>query len=371
MKSLFLVAAFLFGALVSVSEASAQTLHAIIFADQSPSAGWGKNAPNITFDVLKMFAAMNNHVPESQLNYQSATIDEDQYSSPQFVREVLSEVSPQPGDTLLVYYSGHGGSDDRGHFLQLAKGKLYRDELRKLMEQKGARLNVLITDCCNVRSDGKRMMAPAPWLEPPRALSPLFRSLFFTSNGWVDLNGSSPGEGAFFPANIDGGDSPPGSIFTTQLADFFDRYESQATTWEHLVREVGLGVSATFKDEYPKGASVGKGAPIQSEQNVYAIEYPGMPQRSGPRSGVTVRDHDGRGAFITVVRPGFPAERVYHLRSKQYVSLKPKQVIVAVNGKPVTGAMSFSDAVKESPQMMRLKIREGNRTDEYLMRLRY
>ena len=42
-----------------------------------------------------------------------------------------------------------------------------------VLEGKGARLVVLLTDCCNLRSDGRRMvaMAPAP-PEPPAAPPP-------------------------------------------------------------------------------------------------------------------------------------------------------------------------------------------------------
>jgi len=349
--------------------ATAQTLHAVVVADRSPSAGWGKFAPNITIDALTIFSTLHNHVPESQLNYRAVEIEEDQYSSPALILELISEVDPAPGDTLVFYYTGHGASDDRGHYLDLAQGKLYRDDLRRAIEQRGAQFNCLVTDCCNMRSDGELFFAPAPMIEPPQRISALFRSLFFSADGWVDINGSSPGEGAFFTADID--NDIPGSLFTKELSAFFDRYRNQATTWDHLIREVSLGVSVAFKTQYPKGASVAKGSPVQMQQNIDAIAYPGKPERSGPRSGLTVRDHNGRGALITIVSPGFPGERVYDLQTGEYISMRPQQVIVAVNGHPINQARAFAEAVKLSPQVMRVKIQDGNRTRDVLMRLRY
>ena len=36
----------------------AQKLHALVVGDQSPAAGWGNYAPNITLDMTNMFAVV-------------------------------------------------------------------------------------------------------------------------------------------------------------------------------------------------------------------------------------------------------------------------------------------------------------------------
>lgn len=349
--------------------AVAQTLHAVVVADLSPWAGWGTYLPSISMDTKQVYLQLHNQLPPAHLVYHEVSIEEDASSSPQTILDLVAELRPTVQDTMLVYFTGHGGNDDRGHHFELAKGKLYREDLKRAMEAKGARFNVLITDCCNLRADGEAFFAPMLMPDEPRVISPLFRSLFFSSSGWVDMNGSSPGEAAFVAPLSE--DSFPGSIFTTQLTTFLDGHRTQPTTWEQLVREVSLDVAVAFKTLYPRGAMAAKGAPLQTEQNVEASAYPGMPERSGLRTGLVVRDEGGRGAQIIAVKAGQPGERVYSLSSKTYGSLRVGQIIVAANGRPVTSAAEFVRRVQESPQVMRLQVRDGNRLAEVLLRLRY
>ncbi len=98
----------------------------------------------------------------------------------------------------MVYYTGHGAADDQGHYFSLAGGKLYRDDLKREMQRRKPRLAILISDCCNVRSDGKAYMAPGVNIESPRAATPISTALFLEPRGVVDINGCSPGESAFF-----------------------------------------------------------------------------------------------------------------------------------------------------------------------------
>lgn len=348
----------------------AQKLHGIVISDLSPWAGWGVHRGAIAGDALRMYVELHSQVPASQLEYYSLSMEEDEFSSPQAILDLLADVKPGSNDTLLVYYTGHGASDDRGHHLDLAGGKLYRDDLKRLMESKGARFNALITDCCNLRADGEDFFAPFVMPDEPRVISPLFRSLFFSDAGWLDLNGSSPGEAAFIAANV-GDANLPGSIFTTALCRFWEANRSRPVGWERLIRDVSLEVAAAFKADYPKGAKVNAAAAPQMEQNVDAISYPGKPQRSGPRSGLTVRDRGGAGAVITLVAAGLPGERVFDLSRRDYRALRPGEVVVAANGQQVTSARQFAELVKQSPQVMRLKVDSQGRAGEVLLRLRY
>jgi hypothetical protein len=75
-------------------------------------------------------------------------------ATPQKVLDYYRDLKLEPGEALLCYYSGHGGTGNGGtdngggHFLDLKAGRLSRDALRKAMEAKKARLMVLLTDCC-------------------------------------------------------------------------------------------------------------------------------------------------------------------------------------------------------------------------------
>ena len=275
----------------------AQRLHAIVVGDLSPSAGWGKYAPNITLDMLTMYVVLHENVPEDRLEYLPVSIEADEDSAPQLLLRLLDELHPKPNDTLLFYYTGHGAADDRGHYFALAQGPLYRDDLLNQLRGKGARLTVLLSDCCNARSDGRAYLAPAPRVNEPPTITPVFQSLFFEPRGVVDVNSSSPGESAFFVPETEASKTMPGSLFTKQLADWFTQQKRRSATWDQLLRSVSLQVHVAFRDGYPRGAEVAKGAARQMDQNVYAVAYPGMPERSGPRTGLIVRDHAGHGAL--------------------------------------------------------------------------
>lgn len=56
-----------------------------------------------------------------------------------------------PNETLVFYYSGHGGfHGKKGHFMALTTGhqQLYRNDILKAMDAKNPRLKVVLTDCC-------------------------------------------------------------------------------------------------------------------------------------------------------------------------------------------------------------------------------
>ncbi len=365
---LFVVLVAFLAAISIAPGAAAQRLHAIVIADTSPWAGWGRHVSDVVLDSSMMQAVFSTNVPEQRLTLHIFQIGENALGDPGQVRQFIQQVPAASEDTVVVYFTGHGGNDDRGHYLAFAQGRLYREEIRALLEAKGARLNVLLTDCCNQRADGEDFCAPYIEMEPPPVVTPLFQSLFFEPRGLVDINSSSPGEGAFLGSPGEGA----GSLFTGQFARFVERFRQQKTSWEHLLRSVSLNVHLAFRQTYPNGASGGKGAAVQRDQNVYAYRYPGMPAQQGPRTGFTVRDQRRSGAMIIRVRPDFPAGQVYDLSAKRYRALQPGEWIVAANSQPVRNVTKLSEIVKQSPQVMRLTIRNprGHETD-VLMRLRY
>jgi hypothetical protein len=371
MKLLRVIAATQLLMVMSVP-AAAQRVHALIVGDASPSAQWGVLQPNIQLDVIGMSVLFWNHVPSRQLNLIVLTIETDELATPRTIFDVLDEFRPAPDDVVVVYFSGHGGVDDRGHYLWLAGGRLYREELRQRMQRSGARLVVLLTDCCSTRSDGQRYYAPAPRITPPSTMAPALRSLLNNAAGVVDINASGPNESAFFVPTSDQFDVMPGSLFTTALVEFVTENREKPLRWDDLLRSVSFRVHLAFRNGYPDGAKAAKGAEVQRDQNVHAFDYPGMPVREGPRTGMTIRDHNGRGAMITSVSPDSPAARAYDLLRRQYVALRPSQLIVNANGQTIHAADDFLKATAESPQVMRLSVEDasGSRRD-YLLRLRY
>ncbi len=365
------IVAALFLAVGVAQSAQAQRLHALILADTSPWANWGRYQLAVQMDSSVMMSLFATNVPEHQLVLRTEDIADNASGDPTRIVAMIKQMAVDPNDTFVFYFSGHGGSDDRGQYLAFAGGRLYRDEIRALLQQKGARLNVIITDCCNQRADGQNFGAPSMDMQPPATVTPLFQSLFFQPSGIVDISGSSPGEAAFFgPLDDESGDFP-GSLFTSQIEKFIYRFKHYPSTWDHFLRSISLNVHLAFRAAYPGGAVGGKGGQFQSDQNVYAYQYPGMPPKQGPRTGFVVRDHQNQGAMITNVRAGFPASQVYDLSARRYVSLQPGEVIVAANNVPIRTVAEIVNVTRESPQVMRLKIRNQRGDREVLMRLRY
>lgn len=356
---------------VSSAAGAEPKVYALVVGDTTPAAQWGKLMPNITLDLLNMYVMLSENLPKPQLQLVTLDLEHNENATPQAILKGLDHLHPSSNDTLLVYFTGHGAADDHGHYFSLAGGKLYREELKREMLNKNARLTVLLSDCCNVRSDGRSFMAPAPRVEVPKTPTPLFQSLFLKPHGLVDVNGSSPGESAFFTSEKQALDEMPGSLFTKALTEYAHRNQERQPTWNDLLSEVGIKVHVAFREGYPQGASVAKGAVVQHDQTVYAIDYPDMPKKQGPRSGVHVRDHEGKGAWILSVDAGSPAAQVFDLSTHKYVSLQPGQLIVAANGRAVSGANAFAAVVKGSPQILRFTLADARGQHEYLMRLRY
>jgi hypothetical protein len=354
---------------------SAQKLHAILVGDVSPSTGFGKFTSAVKNDLTGMFVALEENMPKSRLNFLMLEFHDNENSSPQAIQNVLNELKVQPNDTILFYYTGHGSVDDHGPYFSLAQGKLYRHDLLKQLTSKGARLVTLITDCCNTRSDGYNYIAPYIEIPDRRSPTPLFKKLFFETSGVVDINSSSPGESAFFAPYVEEESGPsgsPGSIFTISWLEWISQEKQHARSWDDMVRAVSLKVHKSFRDSYPKGASITKGAPIQTDQNVYPYNYPGKPANEGPRTGLIVRDFTGRGSVITEINPGSPATQVYLVRKDQFTSLQPQQVVVAINGKPTPDTKTVVQEVNASPQIMRMTIRDAKQgTFDVLLRMKY
>ena len=217
--ALWLFVAVVLQTTVLHSTAQAQRLHALILTDTSPWADWGRYQTSVEMDSMVMMSLFATNVPKHQLVLDNFDLAENVLSDPARITQRLEQIQVGPNDTLFFYFSGHGGHDDRGHYLTLAGGRLYRDQIRAIVQQKGARLSVILTDCCNQRAAGQEFGAPAMDMEPPASVTPLFRSLFFEPQGIVDINGSSPGEAAFFTPLDSESEALPGSLLPARLRD--------------------------------------------------------------------------------------------------------------------------------------------------------
>jgi len=97
-------------------------------------------------------------------NYNKANVD-----------RVLDTIRPMPNDIVVFYYSGHGFRKERDSrrypYLDLREkidwtfnvNSMQAEDIMKRIKVKGARLNLVITDCCNTKvTDNKEIGTPPP-----------------------------------------------------------------------------------------------------------------------------------------------------------------------------------------------------------------
>jgi hypothetical protein len=117
-------------------------------------------------------------------------------------------------DTLLVYYTGHGVWARGGHVLTMAHGELYRSDLLQAMDQGGARLRILLTDCCSSagrpvsrghhRDDADNNRVPSPALASGHSDGRTTRDLLLRCEGTIDITAAQPGTPAFGNPQVGG-----------------------------------------------------------------------------------------------------------------------------------------------------------------------
>jgi hypothetical protein len=91
--------------------AAEPVVHAVIVGDTSPAAQWGEYGVNITMDTTAMFASLISGLPKDQCRIYPLTLEDDDSSNPKNVLQRIADISLAPHDTLLFYFSGHGGAD--------------------------------------------------------------------------------------------------------------------------------------------------------------------------------------------------------------------------------------------------------------------
>lgn len=143
-------------------------------------------------------------------------------------------------ESLLFVYSGHGGLDAvHGQFLATNRGRLYRSHLRQAMDATGARLTVILTNCCsNIAGvDPPNRRVPAEWAA--------FKQLFFQHRGMVDITAAQ--EKTFGWINRNGG------FFTQCLTKLFcepinqlDRNGDSFVTWDELSQQLTHDTNQLF-----------------------------------------------------------------------------------------------------------------------------
>ncbi len=307
----------------SFGAASAQTLRLITVGDLrgNDSSSW---RTTIGKDVKAIRDYFERTAPEGGFEFACYEVDGDM-ATPNAIRSKISEISAGKDDTIVFYYSGHGANDPEreGQYLQLSdeNGKsayIFRSEVRDLLQAKGARLIVLITDCCN-----PVMSLDGIYVDSPKGSEDgaLFHQLFYVPQGILDYTTSTFGQYSFTGKN--GNNSLGTYALLTALNDLAQEKETVVTWKDVVVRATKLSDDA-FQVIKPQDVE-------QKTQKPHVYQWP-----AAPRFGVYAKSLQEGGVRITGVLPDYPGEMA---------GFRKGDVIVSIAGKTINDESDYSDAI--------------------------
>jgi hypothetical protein len=200
-------------------------------ADPKGTLGLYRDAENLRQIMQQAFAG----VPAGRLDRIRLT---GPYCTPERLTELVQTLQIGANDSLVVYYSGHGGwHPEHGQYLAMTNGGrvLFRSDLVAAMERRACRLRVLLSDCCSslpndeeaarriARMGGKGGAVPkttgpvtaGPAVTATQKMKPEWRTvrdLFLKSRGTVDITAAQRGQVAW-------GGYMAGGAFTLTMVD--------------------------------------------------------------------------------------------------------------------------------------------------------
>ncbi|MFT3845146.1 MAG: caspase family protein [Lacibacter sp.] len=168
------------------------------------------------------------------------------------VEAAINNLKPGLNDIVVFYYSGHGfndkGSKSRFPFMDLRTDPLKEyptvgvnalniENVYRQIVAKGARLNIVISDCCNADIGSSSTSAAQVNVTRPSTLGPnlnSYISLFLDNKPFsILMTAAAQGE-------LSGGNDNDGGIFTNNFLISFDKFTGKffekTPTWEDIIQ---------------------------------------------------------------------------------------------------------------------------------------
>ena len=170
------------------------------------------------------------------------------------VADWVRNLKLKPEDTVLIYYNGHGRISGFGrHTLQfdpeITGDTLDRGTLSEELEQKPARLRMLITDTCSETIDAEDVEFRALARTRDRKRN-YMEDLFLGHAGFLDITAASPGEVAI--GNPDEGGHFTYALFTHGCAPGADKNNDDFITWKEAFDTTEAETNRLFKQASPE-----------------------------------------------------------------------------------------------------------------------
>src|SRR5271157_3022525 len=377
-RNSILLDAFLFVAgpcavMVAVTTAHAEpAIHLVVVADTLDH----KIGQSVQVDMQMIEGTFLGQVLEGD-RLKIETVDREK-CHPDAILQRIAAVRLAPEDALVVFFSGHGAYDEQEEqyfkFPRLGAGSiLTRRQVRDAIKAKGCRLGVLLTDCCNNMSIIPKRLAPsmqAPGRVEQPPFSPLFRSLFLETSGFVDLTSSKRGERSLaYPATKFAGREevyPQGGLFSTSIVRVLSAYQDQPITWSAVAEKTAELVRLEFQRLKPDGLdNEDEPENPQMTQTVVAhslglretafttrpVDPDQVERLLGPGWGMGVLGYEngGRGIVVWSANPGSPAARL---------GLEKGDQVLKINDTTIRTAKGYHQLLTDSDGIVELTYRD-------------
>jgi len=166
------------------------------------------------------------------------------------VETALNNLRPGSNDIVIFYYSGHGYSNEaqvsqaypqfdlrQSRFDDITVATLNASEVLSKIKAKNARLNLVITDCCNsnlglLKPEGKNFALTAKSLLSWE--KSFCYDLFMKSKGSIIATAAKKGQYAY-------GNTDVGGYFTsnliTSMEKYLSKFQNSSPTWQQIIAE--------------------------------------------------------------------------------------------------------------------------------------
>lgn len=320
------------------SSASAQHLHVFMLLDTDDRHG-----ESFRRDGLMIANMLEDGLPPS--DYTVRTLMGSDATNEKLLAEI-SSANVNQDDSVLFYYSGHGGfnrSTEQHLFtLNHSKQPLLRSAVRSAIDRHSPRLSVMLSDCCasylkpeQIEGYGGGSGDSAKEIPVPI----LVRKLFFETDGSVDITSSRPGQVSV--------GLPEGGVFTLAFTKVVNAYQFEALTWSNVFEKTRRVAGERFEVNRSEKAIKATGQRVQQRtQTAWSFGTMYGVDPNTVRLGVTPCVDCGK--HVTEVMRGSAAERA---------GLEQGDMILAVNGVPVESAKHLGQLVNNSTAKLKLLVR--------------
>lgn len=166
------------------------------------------------------------------------------------VETAIANLKPGPNDIVIFYYSGHGYSFEQdknqaypqfdlrqSRFEDITVATLNESEVLNMIKAKGARLNIILADCCNsnlglIKPEGKNFALTAKSLLSWDGA--YCYDLFMKTKGSVIATAAKKGQFAYGNTDVGGYFT---SNFVTALEKYLSKFQKTTPTWDEIINE--------------------------------------------------------------------------------------------------------------------------------------